>query len=86
MNVARYLMKCGSNAELIDTTGQSPLKIAQGSGNRDMIAALSLKSLPKETHIIRTAYKDAIHDSTHSADASLSPPLFATINGRKVMG
>jgi hypothetical protein len=83
--VARFLVKCGCDAELQDTTGQSPLKLAQSSGNRDMVKALSVRSLPRETHIIRTAYREAIYDSTHSmGDHTLSPPLFVTVNGRKV--
>ena len=83
VSAARFLVKCGCDVDLADTTGLSPLKIAAQSKNSELVAALDWRSLPKEMRAIRDAYKDAVHDSTHSYDPALSPPLVVTISGRK---
>jgi hypothetical protein len=77
-------VKCGCDIELTDTTGQSPIKLAQLSKSQEMLSALNWRTLPKEYHTIRNTYRDSIHDSTHSYDPSHTPPLFAMIGGRKV--
>lgn len=82
---ARFLVKCGCDVDLLDNTGQSPLKIAQQCKNSDLLHALEWKGISKEAKTIRSAYKDlqTANDSTHSYEPNLQPPLFTTHRGIK---